>query len=186
MGWMKVIHGYTAYVFITAVLARVIWMFTGNRYAHWDKFIPVHRSRAAAFWPTFLFYLVRPPASLPDSSATTRWPVPPIRPGLRALLSSPSAPASSMRGGQRRWRIASAMVRQRWRRSSVVCYDRPVDSSRRDVAPARLHRAPRLQLACSMSTIEANATMESIFSGYKFVPTRGSRVLGRTVHQPSW
>ncbi len=38
MGWMKVIHGYTAYVFIAAVLARVIWMFTGNKYARWDKF----------------------------------------------------------------------------------------------------------------------------------------------------
>ncbi|HET9271438.1 MAG TPA: cytochrome b/b6 domain-containing protein, partial [Vicinamibacterales bacterium] len=57
MGWMKVIHGYTAYVFIAAVLARIIWMFTGNKYAHWDKFIPVHRSRLRALWPTFRFYV---------------------------------------------------------------------------------------------------------------------------------
>ena len=52
MGWMKVIHGYAAYVFILAVLTRIIWMFTGNKYAHWDKFIPVHRSRIHGFWPT--------------------------------------------------------------------------------------------------------------------------------------
>ena len=30
-----------------SVLARVIWMFTGNKYARWDKFLPVHRSRIA-------------------------------------------------------------------------------------------------------------------------------------------
>ena len=45
MGWVKVIHGYTAYVFMAAVVVRLIWMFTGNRYARWDKFIPVRPER---------------------------------------------------------------------------------------------------------------------------------------------
>ena len=57
MGWMKVIHFWAAYVFIGSVLARVIWMFTGNKYARWDKFIPVHRSRIHGIWPTTKFYL---------------------------------------------------------------------------------------------------------------------------------
>ncbi len=52
MGWVKVVHGYTAYVFITAVLVRMIWMFTGNRYARWDKFIPVRPERRHGLWPT--------------------------------------------------------------------------------------------------------------------------------------
>jgi Ni/Fe-hydrogenase 1 B-type cytochrome subunit len=56
MGWMKVIHGYTAYVFITAVVVRVIWMFTGNKYARWDKLVPVHRARLRGMVPTVLFY----------------------------------------------------------------------------------------------------------------------------------
>ena len=56
MGWMKVIHGYTAYLFITAVVARVIWMFTGNKYARWDKFVPIHRARLRGMRPTVLFY----------------------------------------------------------------------------------------------------------------------------------
>ena len=54
MGWMKVIHGYTAYAFITAVLARVIWMFTGNRYARVDKLLPVYRARWRGMMPTVL------------------------------------------------------------------------------------------------------------------------------------
>jgi Ni/Fe-hydrogenase 1 B-type cytochrome subunit len=57
MGWAKVIHGYAAWVFMGAVFVRVIWMFTGNKYAHWDKFIPVHRSRIHGIWPTIKFYL---------------------------------------------------------------------------------------------------------------------------------
>ncbi len=56
MGWMKIIHSYAAYVFITAVLVRVIWMFTGNKYARWDKFVPVHRTRRKGMLPTVLFY----------------------------------------------------------------------------------------------------------------------------------
>ena len=28
-----------------AVIARLIWMFTGNKYARWDKFLSVHRAR---------------------------------------------------------------------------------------------------------------------------------------------
>jgi Ni/Fe-hydrogenase 1 B-type cytochrome subunit len=56
MGWMKVIHGYAAYVFTAAVIARVIWMFTGNKYARWDKFLPVHGARLRGMMPTVLFY----------------------------------------------------------------------------------------------------------------------------------
>jgi Ni/Fe-hydrogenase 1 B-type cytochrome subunit len=56
MGWVKVIHGYTAYVFIGAVLVRIIWMFTGNNYARWDKLVPVRRTRQRALLPTVSFY----------------------------------------------------------------------------------------------------------------------------------
>jgi Ni/Fe-hydrogenase 1 B-type cytochrome subunit len=56
MGWIKVIHSYAAIVFICAVVARVIWMFTGNKYARWDKFVPVHQTRMKGLVPTTLFY----------------------------------------------------------------------------------------------------------------------------------
>jgi Ni/Fe-hydrogenase 1 B-type cytochrome subunit len=56
MGWMKVIHFWAAIVFTCAVVARVIWMFTGNKYARWDKFVPVYRTRLKGFMPTVAFY----------------------------------------------------------------------------------------------------------------------------------
>ena len=49
--------------------------------------------------------------------------------------------------------------------------DRALDSSRRDVAAARFCRASRLQ-RWLMSIVDADGTMDSIFSGYKWVERR--------------
>jgi len=57
MGTAKLIHFYTAIVFTLAVLTRVVWMFIGNRYAAWDKFIPVRRIRRKGLLPTLRYYL---------------------------------------------------------------------------------------------------------------------------------
>jgi len=67
MGWVRVIHGYTAFVFISAVLARIIWMFTGNKYANWNQLLTTPRKRRQAFIPTVLFYSFlkdKPPAAV--------------------------------------------------------------------------------------------------------------------------
>jgi Ni/Fe-hydrogenase 1 B-type cytochrome subunit len=57
MGTAKAIHFYSAIVFTMAVLVRIIWMFTGNRFSHWDKFIPAGRRRRQAFIPVLKYYL---------------------------------------------------------------------------------------------------------------------------------
>jgi Ni/Fe-hydrogenase 1 B-type cytochrome subunit len=65
MGWMKDIHAISAYVFTGAVVVRLIWMFTGNKYAHWDKFLSLNRTRMKGFMPTVSFYMFlrdKPPA----------------------------------------------------------------------------------------------------------------------------
>jgi Ni/Fe-hydrogenase 1 B-type cytochrome subunit len=56
MGWMRVIHLYAAVVFTASVIVRVIWMFTGNKYARFDKFVPIYPTRRQGMWPTILFY----------------------------------------------------------------------------------------------------------------------------------
>ncbi len=40
MGWMRLIHFSTAYVFIMSVLLRIYWGFAGNRYARWSAMVP--------------------------------------------------------------------------------------------------------------------------------------------------
>jgi Ni/Fe-hydrogenase 1 B-type cytochrome subunit len=59
MGWAKVIHFYTAIVFALSVVTRVAWMFMGNTYSTWDKFIPVNRRRLAGLWASLRYYLFR-------------------------------------------------------------------------------------------------------------------------------
>jgi Ni/Fe-hydrogenase 1 B-type cytochrome subunit len=65
MAWMKNVHAICAYVFTAALLVRAIWMFTGNKYSHWDKFISINRTRMKGFMPTVFFYMFlrdKPPA----------------------------------------------------------------------------------------------------------------------------
>ena len=41
MGWIRFIHFVAAYVFSVSFLARIYWMFKGNRYANWREFFPI-------------------------------------------------------------------------------------------------------------------------------------------------
>ena len=166
MGWMKVIHAWTAYVFIGAVVARVVWMFTGNKYARWDKFIPVHPSRRRGLWPTVKFYLFmlrKPPGFVghnPVAGATYTLVF-----GLYFLA---IATGLVMRG-------ASADVDSplRWFASLAPLFG-GLQITRWihhvDMWLLLGFAVHHVYSGVLMSTVEANATMESIFSGYKFVP----------------
>ncbi len=166
MGWMKVIHGYTAYVFIASVLARVIWMFTGNKYAHWDKFIPVHASRRRGLWPTLRFYLFalrKPPGFVGHNPLAGRDLHARVRALFRrnhnrTILRRASADVAPRCGGSPRSRpLIGGLQRARWIHHATMWL----------LLGFAVHH---VYSSILMSTIEANATVESIFSGYKFVP----------------
>lgn len=57
MGWMRAVHNLAALVFMSAILGRIIWAFTGNRWARWDQFLAVSRERRENGRATLLFYL---------------------------------------------------------------------------------------------------------------------------------
>ncbi len=40
-GWVRFIHFVAAFVFFFNFLGRIYWGFAGNRYAHWDQFLPL-------------------------------------------------------------------------------------------------------------------------------------------------
>lgn len=56
-GMVRVVHFYAAIVFTLAVLARIAWMFVGKKHAGWREYIPVQRERRAALLPMLAFYL---------------------------------------------------------------------------------------------------------------------------------
>jgi Ni/Fe-hydrogenase 1 B-type cytochrome subunit len=60
MGTMRTIHLYAGIAFALAVVARVIWMFLGNEWARWTQLVPVSKARIVGIWHTFLWYLFLP------------------------------------------------------------------------------------------------------------------------------
>jgi len=166
MGWMKVVHGYTAYVFIAAVVARLIWMFIGNKYAHWDKLIPVHPNRRRGLWPTLRFYLFalrKPPGFVGHNPLAGATYVLVFGLYFLAILTGLTMRGVSADVGSPVRAFAAlaplfgGLQMARWIHHGVMWL----------LLGFAVHHVYSSVL---MSTVEANATVESIFSGYKFVP----------------
>lgn len=67
MGWTKIIHFYAAIAFMTALTVRLVWMFMGPPTARWTQLVPTTRERMRGMWGTFKFYTfisTKPPASV--------------------------------------------------------------------------------------------------------------------------
>jgi Ni/Fe-hydrogenase 1 B-type cytochrome subunit len=168
MGWMKVIHGYTAYVFIGAVIARVIWMFTGNKYARFDKLLPVYRARWRGMMPTVLFYSFikdKPPGyvghnPLAGAAYVLVFGLYFVEIATGLILRGVGAPAGSvLRSFVSVAPLLGGLYIARWIHHIVMWL----------LLGFMLHHVYSSLL---MSHVEKTGTMESIFSGWKWVPKR--------------
>ena len=56
MGTMKVVHFYSAIIFTLAVLVRIGWMFVGSYYARWQQFVPMSPRRRRDVFGMLKFY----------------------------------------------------------------------------------------------------------------------------------
>jgi Ni/Fe-hydrogenase 1 B-type cytochrome subunit len=56
MGTMRFVHLLSGFVFLAAVLVRIIWMFVGNRWSRWDQFIPTTKARIKDIIETGRYY----------------------------------------------------------------------------------------------------------------------------------
>jgi Ni/Fe-hydrogenase 1 B-type cytochrome subunit len=56
MATIRFIHVTTGFVFMIAFLLRIYWMFVGNRWAHWDQFVPTRRRRWSDLVQTAKYY----------------------------------------------------------------------------------------------------------------------------------
>jgi Ni/Fe-hydrogenase 1 B-type cytochrome subunit len=166
MGWARTIHLYSAFVFIAAVVMRLIWMFTGNKFAHWDKFLPVHASRRRGLMPTVKFYLFalrKPPGFIGHNPIAGLTYVAVFALYGLAIFSgltlyAPYAPLGSpLRVFMALAPLFGGLQATHWIHHVVMWL----------LLGFAVHHVYSGTL---MSTIEATGTMESIFSGYKFVP----------------
>jgi Ni/Fe-hydrogenase 1 B-type cytochrome subunit len=165
-GTVRVVHLYAGYVFIASVLARMIWMFTGNAYARWNQFIPASKERIHNFVGTFLFYtfIRRDPPPVRGHNAVAGASYVVVY-GLMFLISLTGlalhASAADV-GSPLRWfgalvPLFGGLQVARWIHHIIMWL----------LLGFTVHH---VYSALLMSVVEKTGTMESIFSGYKFVP----------------
>jgi Ni/Fe-hydrogenase 1 B-type cytochrome subunit len=166
MGWMKVIHLYAAWVFTAAVIVRVIWMFTGNKYAHWDKFLSLNRTRQRGFMPTVFFYMFlrdKPPAyvghnPVAASAYTLVFGLYGLAIATGLVMHGASADVGSVMawfGGAAPW--VGGLQTARWVHHVVMWL----------LLGFAVHH---IYSAVLVAIVEKNGTIDSIVSGYKWVP----------------
>ena len=163
-GWARVVHFYTSIAFGIAVLCRLIWLFLGPRRSSWRNFVPASRRRWKDLGETLKFYtLIRP--------------TPP-----RTIGHNPLAGLSyigvfcvyvfMIATGWALYSVSSHSYMQTWRILLPVFHG---------AQGARwLHHAgmwvlivffvAHIFLSLLTSRNEKNGTMDSIFSGYKYLP----------------
>jgi Ni/Fe-hydrogenase 1 B-type cytochrome subunit len=180
MGTVKVVHFYAAIVFTLAVAARIGWMFLGNPYARWDKFVPVTGRRLGGIWATLEFYLFllrKPPGFVGHNpvaglayTLVFGLYLAAIGTGL-AMYALSAHVDSPLRAFGALVPLFGGLQAARWIHHVIMWL----------LLGFAVHHVYSSLL---MSQVEANATIESIFSGYKFVPREdlvhsGYRFLGR-------
>jgi Ni/Fe-hydrogenase 1 B-type cytochrome subunit len=170
MGTMKAIHFYAAILFTLAVLSRIVWMFVGNEYARWDQFVPLSAARRRMLWTTFTYYtfLRRNPPSVAghNSLAGIMYSVvfliylAMIATGL-AIYSTSAGLDSPMRGFDFLVPLFGGLQTARWIHHVGMWL----------LLGFFVHHVASAVL---MSVVERKGTVESIFSGVKFI-THGER-----------
>ncbi len=165
MGTFKYVHFLFAILFSCGVVARLGWMFAGNRFARWDKFVPVSAARRLGIVGALKFYLFRlrkPPGFVGHNPLA----------GLTYVLVFLLYLVMITSG----FALYADMAHVRLIHGAFSLF-RPLYGS---LQTARfLHHGTMYLLlgfavhhvysAILASQVEANATIESIFSGFKFV-----------------
>jgi len=56
MGWMRFVHILSGFAFMLGMGVRLVWFFLGNKWAHWNQFIPTTKSRLKGFIAVGKYY----------------------------------------------------------------------------------------------------------------------------------
>jgi Ni/Fe-hydrogenase 1 B-type cytochrome subunit len=165
-GTMRAIHLWAAIVFTSALVMRLFWMFAGNRWASWRTFVPTTARRWRNFFGMFRYY-------------TFTGPPPPLEIGHNALAGAAYLAVYGLCAIQVLTGVAiwSATVGV----GSPLHALAPLATWLGGLALVRwVHHlcmwlllgffAHHIWSALLFSISRGTGTLESIFSGYKFVP----------------
>jgi Ni/Fe-hydrogenase 1 B-type cytochrome subunit len=166
MGWAKAIHFYAAIVFTLSVLTRIAWMFMGNWYSRWHRLVPATKVRMKAMGLTLRYYLFgmrMPPGFVghnPLAGLTYFFVilffVLQILTGL-AMYAASAHVDSPVKLFAALLPLLGGLQTARWIHHVIMWC----------IWAFFVHH---VYSAILMSQVEATGTVESIFSGHKFVP----------------
>ena len=169
-GWVRIIHYYAAIAFSLAVGSRILWMFLGPRRSGWRQFLPVSRRRQRELIGTFKFYVMlrpRPPHTVGHNPLAGLTYIAVFGLYLLMILTgfalySVSAYGSYMKMWSFLLPIFGGAQGARWIHHVVMWL----------LLGFAVHH---FFSALLMARVEKNGGMDSIFSGYKFVPKGSER-----------
>lgn len=164
-GYVRIVHFYAAMVFSLAVFARLLWLFLGPRHSGWRQFIPVSRRRRHDLIGTVKFYSMvsaRPPATIGHNPLAGLTYVAVFGLYVVMILSgfalySMSAYTSYMSNWQFLLPLFHGAMGARWVHHVVMWL----------LLGFAVHHFISALLT---SRVERNGALDSIFSGFKFLP----------------
>jgi Ni/Fe-hydrogenase 1 B-type cytochrome subunit len=164
-GWIRVIHFYAAIVFSCSVLARFIWIFIGPRRSGWREFVPTTKERFRHIFGVIKFYALlskEPPMAvghnpLAGLSYVFAYSMYAVLTLTGFALYSVNAPTSYMRFWQVLLPILHGAQGARWLHHVAMWM-------------LLMFVAAHVSISIFVSRTEKNGTLDSIFSGYKYLP----------------
>jgi Ni/Fe-hydrogenase 1 B-type cytochrome subunit len=163
-GWVRVLHAYGAIAFSLAVLSRITWMFIGPRRSNWRQFIPTSRRRLRDMKSTFLFYTFfrdRPPPTRGHNPLAGASYVAVFGLYLVMIVSGLALYSISSHSYMQFWQFLLPLFHgaqwARWIHHVTMWL----------LIGFVVHH---VYSALLTSRVEKNGTLDSIFSGYKFLP----------------
>lgn len=163
-GWAKAIHFYSSIVFGLAVGSRLVWMFLGPRRSGWRNFVPVSRRRWRDLRETLKFYLLinkAPPVTIGHNPLAGLSYVAVFGMYAVMIVTGFALYSVSSHSYMHAWQFLLPWLHgaqgARWLHHVVMWGI---------IAFFVAH----MFFASLTSRNEKNGTMDSIFSGYKFLP----------------
>lgn len=168
MGNVKVVHFYAAIVFTLAVATRIGWMFVGSYYARWREFVPTTARRRRDVFGMLKFYLFlskKPPLNVGHNPLAGSFYLIVFTLYLVMILTGFALYSVSSDGYMQMWDfllpIFGGAQMARWIHHIAMWF----------ILGFFAHH---IWSAMLVSRVEGMGLIDSMFSGYKFLP-RGWR-----------
>lgn len=182
MGTMRFVHLLSAFLFTGACLLRMVWFFFGNRWARLDQYVPTTKERGRGFIEVVKYYafMAWSPISYVGHNPVA---------GLTYLVVYGLVIVEILTG----FALYSQILGSRYLNLAIGWLPRLIDIQwLREIHFLVMFAfwmffIHHLYTAILVSVEEKSGLMESIFSGYKFVPEghRGDTVIRNPIHAPS-